>query len=78
MSDFKEEIKTLTDEEKSNLYVDILRKYLHSGTASTRDEITKEIWSNKKYRLSPDEITAISTLTAEMTRYQASRSILLL
>ena len=78
MSDFKEELRILTDKEKSRLYADILRKHLHSGKVSSREKIAEEVLNNKKYQFSPDEIIAIATLSSEMTIYQVTRSRLLL
>ena len=72
MSDFRQEIKVPTEEEKLSMYEEILLKTLYLGEIGNSDVIKNRIQKQKKYSLSEDEITAISALASEVSMYVVS------
>lgn len=72
MSDFRQEIKVPTEEEKLSMYEEILLKTLYLGEIGNIDVIRKSLQKQKKYSLSEDEIIAISALASEVSMYVIS------
>ena len=69
MNDFKQEIKTLSKEEKEELFYIILTDFLQRGIIgkqSTKKDIIKQIQDEYNKALSQDEITAVANISYEL------------
>lgn len=74
MSEFKEGIKVLSDEDKKRIMVDILITMINSNTVLSEEEIIKNTNGNAN-KLSSDEFTAIYALAFEVKKCVFSSKI---
>ena len=69
MSNFREEIKTQTKEQKNIIYLRILKKYINmaaiQGEFLSKKDLIKNLTNYETHELSPDEITALSSIIGE-------------
>ena len=72
MSDLREDIKALTDEEKEEIFSSILSNYFHMGICGMqfrKNEIISKIQEKYGRMISPDEITAAANIAGELMAY---------
>jgi len=71
MSDFKNEIKTLTEKEKEEVFYIIFTSYLQNGIIGKQIEkkdIMKEIQEKYGQMISPDEIIATANISEQLIK----------
>ena len=71
MSDFKNEIKALTEKEKEEVFYTILTHYLQNGIIGkqiVKKDMMMEIQENYEQMISPDEITAIANISEQLMK----------
>ena len=69
MGNLREEVKKPTNEEKRDLYRDVLITMLNSGTILSFEEIQKRVNKNIGKTLSQDEAIAIYNLASQLQKY---------
>jgi len=74
MSNFDEEIRVPTNEEKKEIYRQILLNVIHSGSIINESNFGKVINEDMVKKLSDDEFKAILNISIEISKYVFFRS----